>query len=328
MAFVVTAVQLPSLKTIHVYEEAYKFGGRNGMIKPSRKRMRRYSRCLSGGEEEEGHNRFEDNSVTDSQVGTKIMPDVWKGATEFSNFRGGTRAGLFRTPSSGGVQSATGAHDLPHPAVAVRNLMEQAHYGHLCTIMSEMHHRRRGYPFGSLIDFVPDDHGHPIFCFSPLGIHTRNVLADARCTLMVQIPGWTGLANARVTLFGDVYSMPAEKQEWARKYFSSKHPQETCQQWGNFSYYRMAKISDIYFMGGFGTVAWVDVNQYISAQPDSIVVSGFKQSLKVQGIDCTWFCKFEQCPFPQLWLTRDSTLAKVSLSQNLTFLNKNNFLAV
>lgn len=38
---------------------------------------------------------------------------------------GGTRAGLFRTPISGGVQSATSAHGLPRPALAVRNLMEQ-----------------------------------------------------------------------------------------------------------------------------------------------------------------------------------------------------------
>lgn len=39
--------------------------------------------------------------------------------------RGGTRAGLFRTPISGGVQSATSVNDLPKPALAVRNLMEQ-----------------------------------------------------------------------------------------------------------------------------------------------------------------------------------------------------------
>ena len=38
---------------------------------------------------------------------------------------GGARSGLFRTPISGGVQSATSAHGLPRPALAVRNLMEQ-----------------------------------------------------------------------------------------------------------------------------------------------------------------------------------------------------------
>lgn len=42
-----------------------------------------------------------------------------------ANTGGGSRAGLFRTPISGGVQSATSAHDLPRPALAVRNLMEQ-----------------------------------------------------------------------------------------------------------------------------------------------------------------------------------------------------------
>ncbi|XWS20646.1 hypothetical protein CRYUN_Cryun31cG0120800 [Craigia yunnanensis] len=42
-----------------------------------------------------------------------------------SGASGDTRAGLFRTPISGGVQSATSAHGLPRPALAVRNLMEQ-----------------------------------------------------------------------------------------------------------------------------------------------------------------------------------------------------------
>ncbi|XP_075514017.1 uncharacterized protein LOC142549120 isoform X4 [Primulina tabacum] len=95
---------------------------------------------------------------------------------------GGTRAGLFRTPISGGVQSATSAHGLRRPALAVQNLMEQARFAHLRTVMSQMHHRLEGYPFGSLVDFAADTIGYPIFSFSPLAIHTRNLLADPRCT--------------------------------------------------------------------------------------------------------------------------------------------------
>ncbi|CAA0829539.1 Pyridoxamine 5-phosphate oxidase family protein [Striga hermonthica] len=193
---------------------------------------------------------------------------------------GGTRAGLFRTPISGGVQSATSAHGLPRPALAVRNLMEQARFAHLCTVMSRMHHRREGYPFGSLVDFAPDPLGHPIFSFSPLAIHTRNLLADPRCTLVVQIPGWSGLSNARVTIFGDVYPLPEDKQEWAHKQYIAKHHQGPSQQWGNFYYFRMQNISDIYFIGGFGTVAWVDVNEYETIQPDKIAVDGGEQNLK------------------------------------------------
>lgn len=192
----------------------------------------------------------------------------------------GTRAGLFRTPISGGVQSATSAHGLPRPALAVRNLMEQARFAHLCTVMSRMHHRRQGYPFGSLVDFAADSMGHPIFSFSPLAIHTRNLLADPRCTVVVQIPGWSGLSNARVTIFGDIYPLPEDQQEWAHKQYIAKHQQGPSQQWGNFYYFRMQDISDIYFIGGFGTVAWVDVKEYETLQPDKIAVDGGEQNLK------------------------------------------------
>ncbi|KAH6831720.1 Pyridoxamine 5'-phosphate oxidase family protein [Perilla frutescens var. hirtella] len=193
---------------------------------------------------------------------------------------GGTRAGLFRTPISGGVQSATSAHGLPRPALAVRNLMEQARFAHLCTVMSRMHHRREGYPFGSLVDFAPDPMGHPIFSFSPLAIHTRNLLADPKCSLVVQTPGWSGLSNARVTIFGDVYPLPEDQQEWAHKQYIEKHLQGPSQQWGNFYYFRMQNISDIYFIGGFGTVAWVDVKEYEDLKPDKIAVDGGEQNLK------------------------------------------------
>ncbi|KAJ7525799.1 hypothetical protein O6H91_17G067300 [Diphasiastrum complanatum] len=193
---------------------------------------------------------------------------------------GNSRAGLFRTPISGGVQSATSSHGLPHPAIAVRNLIEQARFAHLCTIMSRLHHRRRGYPFGTLVDFAADASGHPIFSMSPLAIHTRNLLADPRCTLVVQIPGWSGLANARVTLFGDVYPLPNDKQEWAHKHYIAKQQHCASHQWGNFHYYRMESISDIYFVGGFGTVAWVDVEEYEHAHPDAIVANGAEKTLK------------------------------------------------
>ena len=38
---------------------------------------------------------------------------------------------------------------------------------------------------------------------------------------------------------------------------------------------------DIYFIGGFGTVAWVDVKEYETLQPDKIAVDGGEQYLKV-----------------------------------------------
>lgn len=43
----------------------------------------------------------------------------------------------------------------------------------------------------------------------------------------------------------------------------------------------MVFISDIYFIGGFGTVAWVDVKEYEALNPDKIAVDGGEQNLKV-----------------------------------------------
>ena len=159
------------------------------------------------------------------------------------------------------MKNATLRHDLPPPPLAVRNLVgcgaahlsltrelgslengkpdhqpthrpfcngvqvEQAQFAHLCTVMSNMHHRRAGYPFGTLVDFAVDEAGYPIFCLSPLAIHTRNIMEDPRCSLVVQMPGWTGLANARVTIFGDVYQLPPHLQEAAREIFLQKQVQ-------------------------------------------------------------------------------------------------------
>ena len=191
--------------------------------------------------------------------------------------------GLRRTPLSGGVLSATSKHVLPSPATAVRNLMEQARFAHLCTTMSRMHHRRAGYPFGSLVDFCNDGRGRPLLALSPLAIHTRNVLADPRCTLVVQLPGWSGLANARVTVFGELEELEGEEAEEAAQALAAKHapllPPGTAPSArggrnilsANYLYFRLSSITDIYFVGGFGTVQWVNVEEYCAAVPDSIV---------------------------------------------------------
>lgn len=42
-------------------------------------------------------------------------------------------------------------------------------------------------------------------------------MEDPRCSLVVQMPGWHGMANARVTIFGDVYQLPPDMHERARE---------------------------------------------------------------------------------------------------------------
>jgi len=43
---------------------------------------------------------------------------------------------------------------------------------------------------------------------------------------------------------------------------------------GNAEYFRMDRILDIYFVGGFGTVQWVDPEEFMNSQPDKVVLGG------------------------------------------------------
>jgi len=182
---------------------------------------------------------------------------------------------LLYAPLSGGVLPNASRNELPSPPVAVRNLMELARFGQLCTMMSGMQHRRDGYPFGTVVDFAIDGAGMPILSLSPLAIHARNIIENPRCTLIVHMPGWTGLSDAMVTMFGDVRPLPRSMQAVAHDVFAAKHRTAAGHEpivSTTSQYFRMDHIVDIYFVGGFGTVQWLSGDEYVSAQPDSVVL--------------------------------------------------------
>ena len=186
---------------------------------------------------------------------------------------------LFPSPPTP-PQNASGHLELPDPAVSCRNLMEQALFGDLCTTMSPMDHRRAGWPVASLVDFATDSEGTPIFSLSPMAMHTRNMKYDPRCSLVVEMPGWRGLASARVTLFGTVKKVPDELQDMTRALFQKKHPAEVGSYGtSQFTMFALADIVDVYFVGGYGTVMWVNVKDYLSCSPNRICDRRFADPL-------------------------------------------------
>eukprot|EP00798_Chlamydomonas_sp_ICE-L_P020184 gene20184-26922_t len=231
-------------------------------------RSNRKEELSSFGTRDEGSDRYDDRNrdvSLDVPFDPAMVPRV---VDAFKT------TGLHRAPLTGGMKNASSRFDLPPPPVAVRNLIEHSHFGHLCTKMSGMHHRRNGYPFGTLVDFATDGAGYPILCLSPLSIHSRNIVEEPRCSLVIQMLGWTGLANARATIFGDVYQLPPSMQEAASELFFKKHSNDKEQRLitGNEIYYRMNKITDVYFVGGFGTVQWIHADDYLSHPPDDVVI--------------------------------------------------------
>ena len=73
------------------------------------------------------------------------------------------------------------------------------------------------------------------------------------------------------------------KQSVQLQIFNKKQSAERKEGWvmGNNLFFRMHRISDIYFVGGFGTVQWVDVAEYAATTPDSIVLDNPHKTLQV-----------------------------------------------
>ena len=194
---------------------------------------------------------------------------------------------LQSTDAEFGVQLLEKSMELPTCAQAARNLVVQSESGHLSTTMSSQHGRRAGYPFSSGVAFAVDDDGCPLLRFRPLYTHPRNLRFDPRVTLSVSAPGWSTNAsrNVTVTFFGDLYELPQSLQEPAHRAFAHKLGKSSAGCQSASTYWRMHVIQDIYFVGGFGTLEWVDVGDYLRTRPDTIVQDSFREALECLNED-------------------------------------------
>jgi hypothetical protein len=117
-----------------------------------------------------------------------------------------------------------------------------------------------------------DDQGHPVFLISTMAMHTHNVRADPRSSLLVTEPhaGADPLGESRVTLLGNVLPVPEAEVSAARtlylaRYTNSKHWVD----FDDFSFYRM-DVVDVYYVGGFGVMGWISASEYYGGQPDPL----------------------------------------------------------
>jgi hypothetical protein len=120
-----------------------------------------------------------------------------------------------------------------------------------------------------MVPYAVDDSGRPAFFISSMAMHTQNLRADPRASLLITQPDVSGdpLGAGRVTLLGDVSEAPAE--EVRDLYLSRYENARFWQEYSDFAYYRL-QVSAVYFIGGFGVMGWVAAEDYISAQPDPL----------------------------------------------------------
>jgi putative heme iron utilization protein len=170
-------------------------------------------------------------------------------------------------PSSG--EAAGPPPPEPTHAERVRTLLAGAGRGSLSTIALDP----AGYPFGSVVSFGLDGQGRPSFFVSTLAEHTRNLQADPRASLLVaeEVPdGSDPLAAGRVTLLGDVTEVvDAGERAEARTGYLAANPEAFYVDYGDFRCLRL-NVRSVRYVGGFGRMSWVGVDDYAAAAPDPL----------------------------------------------------------
>jgi hypothetical protein len=155
----------------------------------------------------------------------------------------------------------------PAHAERVRTLLVSERVGTLAT----QSQRHPGYPFASVMPYALLEDGSPLFLISGMAIHTQNLIAEPRASLLVMQSGAGSdpLGSPRATLLGSVRKI--ESSDAIRKAYLDRHP--SASYWidfDDFSFFRL-EVEDAYFVGGFGVMGWVSVDEYRTAEPDPLV---------------------------------------------------------
>jgi heme iron utilization protein len=138
--------------------------------------------------------------------------------------------------------------------------------------LSTSSRKHPGYPFGSLMPFALDPAGRPIFLISSMAMHTQNLKADPRCSLFIgqSVADGDSLGASRATIIGHAEQVGEGEAAAVRQIYLARH--ENSRYWADFSdfsFFRLRPI-DLYYVGGFGVMGWVEAREYETAAPDPL----------------------------------------------------------
>lgn len=160
---------------------------------------------------------------------------------------------------------------LPEPGYAERSrtLFSLVSMG----VLSTVSRKHAGFPFGSLMPFALDGEGRPVFLISSMAMHTQNLHHDPHCSLFVTQPSEDGdpLGSARATLMGNAAMLTGDQRAAVREIYLARHPNS--RHWvdfADFQFFRLEPV-DLYYVGGFGVMGWVQTAEYAQASPDPLM---------------------------------------------------------
>lgn len=148
-------------------------------------------------------------------------------------------------------------------AGAARALLAKAHDGVLATCAAD------GAPLSTFVACADDGAGRPLFLFSGLSEHTRNLEHDARASLLIlgpREPEAAPMDRARVTLSGRISFLQGDDASQARATFIAATPgAEGYAQLPDFRPARL-ELRSVRYVGGFARAVTVALERYFAGQ--------------------------------------------------------------
>jgi heme iron utilization protein len=147
-----------------------------------------------------------------------------------------------------------------NPSGLAKSLLRKSRQGALATLMAGS-----GDPYCSLVNIASAPDGAPILLISRLAVHTRNILADPRVSLMLdeRAPG-DPLEGARIMIAGHAEEVSDEDRQMLRRRYLNAHPSaETFADFKDFSFFRI-RPAGAHLVAGFGRIVDLKAEQFLT----------------------------------------------------------------
>ena len=150
-------------------------------------------------------------------------------------------------------------------AKLARSLLRRSRQGALATLMPGS-----GDPYCSLVNVASHPDGSPILLISRLAVHTRNLLGDARVSLMLdERAEGDPLEGARIMLAGRAEQAAGPDLEIVRRRYLNAHPSaEAFVDFADFSFFRI-QPSGTHLVAGFGRIVDLKPEQFLTDVSDA-----------------------------------------------------------
>ena len=141
-----------------------------------------------------------------------------------------------------------------------RQLLRRSRQGALATLMAGS-----GDPYCSLVNVASHADGSPILLISRLALHTKNILADHRVSLMLdERAAGDPLEGSRIMLAGRAEEAAGEAAGLLRRRYLNAHPSaEAFVDFRDFSFFRIVP-SGAHLVAGFGRIIDLTPAQFLT----------------------------------------------------------------